>query len=323
MSNEFKISLITSISWAIVGALVTGLFSLLIFFLGNFSTQSTIEKNTVKTLSGYFDSVDKDMSYEQALKTIYEESENQKNEIDNLKNQLEEKEKLIDHQNSEEEINEIIQDATTYWNNSDFIQALTILNKSKSISKDIEVLYEQYSNQFCSHIISQADALVLEGNYDEAITNISDVLSIVSNNSKLKHKIEEIQNLKPQNLMDIITPYEKKGYTEKTKGEYMLMGGEKYYNGFQLGDSFTNTYAIFNLNARYSKIKGIIGHIDDSGDADKIVDIFADNILIDTIEIKYQDLPKDFDIDVTGINQLKFERSDGSTQTGFGDIFIQ
>ena len=73
MSNEFKKSLITAIAGAIVGALVTGLFSLLIFFLGNFSTQSTIEKNTVKTLSGYFDSVDKDMSYEQALKTIYEE----------------------------------------------------------------------------------------------------------------------------------------------------------------------------------------------------------------------------------------------------------
>ncbi len=127
MNNEFKKSLITAIAGAIVGALVTGLFSLLIFFLGNFSTQSTIEKNTVKTLSGYFDSVDKDMSYEQALKTIYEESEIQKNEINTLKNQLSEQQDLINQQNSEEEINKIIQNATEYRNDSNLAEALTLL----------------------------------------------------------------------------------------------------------------------------------------------------------------------------------------------------
>jgi len=127
MNNEFKKSLITAIAGAIVGALVTGLFSLLIFFLGNFSTQSTIEKNTVKTLSGYFDSVDKDMSYEQALKTIYEESEIQKNEINTFKNQLSEQQDLINQQNSEEEINKIIQNATEYRNDSNLAEALTLL----------------------------------------------------------------------------------------------------------------------------------------------------------------------------------------------------
>lgn len=110
-----------TIKGSIIGAVITGGISLLIFILGNFSTQSTIEKNTVETLSGYFDSVDKDMSYEQALKTIYEENENQKNEIDNLKNQLDEKQELIDHQNSEQEINEIVQSAIEYGNNSDFV----------------------------------------------------------------------------------------------------------------------------------------------------------------------------------------------------------
>jgi len=127
MNNEFKKSLITAIAGAIVGALVTGLFSLLIFFLGNFSTQSTIEKNTVKTLSGYFDSVDKDMSYEQVLKTIYEESEIQKNEINTFKNQLSEQQDLINQQNSEEEINKIIQNATEYRNDSNLAEALTLL----------------------------------------------------------------------------------------------------------------------------------------------------------------------------------------------------
>ena len=79
-----------TIKGSIIGALITGGISLLIFFLGNFSTQSTIEEKTVETLSGYFNSVDKDMSYEQALQTIYKENENLKIEIDSYNSSLNE-----------------------------------------------------------------------------------------------------------------------------------------------------------------------------------------------------------------------------------------
>ena len=40
-----------TIKGAIIGALITTIGSILIFFLGNFSTQATLEKNTVETLS--------------------------------------------------------------------------------------------------------------------------------------------------------------------------------------------------------------------------------------------------------------------------------
>ena len=73
-----------TIKGSIIGAVITGIISLLIFFLGNFSTQDAIEKNTVETLSRYFDSVDKDMSYEQTLQTIYKENVTLKSEISRL-----------------------------------------------------------------------------------------------------------------------------------------------------------------------------------------------------------------------------------------------
>lgn len=69
---------------SIIGATITGTISILIFFLGNFSTQSTLEKKTVETLSSYFDTIDKDMSYEQALQTVYKQNENLKYENTNL-----------------------------------------------------------------------------------------------------------------------------------------------------------------------------------------------------------------------------------------------
>ena len=47
-----------TIKGSIIGAIITVAGSVLIFFLGNFSTQDTIEKKTVETLSGYFDNID-------------------------------------------------------------------------------------------------------------------------------------------------------------------------------------------------------------------------------------------------------------------------
>lgn len=48
-----------TIKGSIIGALITVVGSILVFVLGNFSTQSTIEEKTVETLSEYFYSVDK------------------------------------------------------------------------------------------------------------------------------------------------------------------------------------------------------------------------------------------------------------------------
>ena len=67
----------------------------------------------------------------------------------------------------------------------------------------------------------------------------------------------------------------------------MGMGGTKYFNGFQLGTSWETSYAIFNLDAQYTKITGIIGHVDGSGEMDKTVNVFADGVLIATIDIGY------------------------------------
>lgn len=84
-----------TIKGAIIGALITTIGSILIFFLGNFSTQATLEKNTVETLSEYFESVDKDMSYKQALQTAYAELVNTM--LDNAIAQLDDGEKPIVH----------------------------------------------------------------------------------------------------------------------------------------------------------------------------------------------------------------------------------
>lgn len=73
-----------TIKGSIYGAFITVAGSVLVFYLGNFSTQATLEKNTVEMLSEYFDSVDKDMSYKQALQTVYKENKALKDKVNKL-----------------------------------------------------------------------------------------------------------------------------------------------------------------------------------------------------------------------------------------------
>lgn len=116
-------------------------------------------------------------------------------------------------------------------------------------------------------------------------------------------------------------PYEKRGYAEMLSSP-MSMGGDDYY-GFMLGDWWQSSYANFNLNAKYNNINITIGHVDGSGDIYATVNIYADDILIDTIEINNQDLPITYSYDIKNVKRLTFERLTGSTSTGFGDIIVQ
>ena len=68
----------------IISALITAFITTLPSVFINFSTQDTLERNTVETLSEYFESVDKDMSYKQALQTVYEETKQKNDEIKKL-----------------------------------------------------------------------------------------------------------------------------------------------------------------------------------------------------------------------------------------------
>lgn len=279
-----------TIKGALIGAIIPTVGSFAIFFLGNFSTQDTIERNTVETLSGYFDSVNREMSYEQALQTIYKENENLKIEIERLESQFEElnkqvsdKQAEINEKNSQEKINKIIQDATTYWNRSDFIQALSLLKNKKSESSDIESLYEQYSQEYVSNLIIAADNLITEKKYDEAIIRIKEGVILVSNPDILNNKITEIEAKYPINLSQIKVSASR--YFEQIQDRSIEDTiGHKHQSGnlFLLtshdGDDAYG-YTTLYLGEKYSSVSGIIAVSDESENAelDGHIEIYSKN----------------------------------------------
>lgn len=243
------------------------------------------------------------------------ENQQLKDEVDKL---------ILENQQLKDDANiEIINTSSYFAELGDYKNAILTLCSSTNITSSMNVQIDKYSKEYESQIIAEINNLIIEEKNDDALQVINEALKIIPNSTILNQKKEDIQALKAYYLLDIISPYETRGYEKIDMGEFIQMGGDKFYNGFALGEGWNTSYAIFNLNSKYKVITVMIGHIDGSGERDKTVTIYADDILKETIEIGYQDLPKEFTIDVTGVKKLKFERTDGTTKTGFVDLLIK
>ncbi len=319
---------------AIVGAFIAGLFSLLIFHLGNFSTQKSI----VESLAIRFDSIDSTMSYEQALETIYQERETDKKEIGSLNAQLNElttkidnQQALINEQNSADEINKIIQNATEYGNSFDYVQALSILNGVKEKTPEIELLINDYSQKYESRIIEQVNNLKVEEKLDDASNLINDALNVLPNSQILKDKLQEIKDSYPQNMVDVVPAYQSGGntYTEYTSlkngaSEYFTMGGVKYTNGMTFNADINIfddvSWAVYNLDKKYSSLEFMLGHVDGSDlGHETFLEIYYDGELKEEISVTPDMLPKPVSLNLSGVAQLKMQvRSSGNNGPLYG-----
>ena len=97
-----------------------------------------------------------------------------------------------------------------------------------------------------------------------------------------------------------------------TKFITFSMGGVKYNEGIMLHSTHTvlqtkPAYASFNLDGKYDTISFVVGHISNSNvyESDQI-EIYADGVLIKTIDVKFHMLPQEYIVDVTGCRHLEF-----------------
>ncbi len=325
-----------SVVGAVIGAIITGLFSLLIFYLGNFSTQETLENSIVETLSIRFDSIDKDMSYDQALETIYKEHENAIKEISNLQtqideynvkvselnNQINEKQLLINNQNSQEEIDRIIQAATEYWNNSDYIQALTLLKNSITKSVDIEIVYKQYSDEYKNLLLLQAESLIAERKKEEAIDILKEGSLLIADNNEINNKIDEISN-KPSALLCNLVPisgtdsYEQYDIWDISSQDNY---GNKYSSGICLKQKYNEkVHLVYALNGQYTILTGyfVLSEADKNTDGNYVLYAYTlvngePKLLWESTPLSTATRPIPVEINVSGVMDLVIEVYDPS-----------
>lgn len=304
------------------------LLTAILAFAGSFVLylfqQHDIEKKTVETLSGYFEEVDKDMSYSDAIKFLYESSQTKDRLIESLRAENAELNSLKEQVTSEEINREIIDSATSFAESEDYAMAYAVLSSITKKTPQITVMAQEYQRKYEAQVIIEADSLISNGEYEEAQKVIDNALKVITDSSILKEKKASIKNAKPQKFMNIFEPHEASYYYKKANGDTMQMAGQKYYDGFELGHSRYVAYATFNLKEKYTEITGHIGHLDGTGGETNILRIIAENDrVIETIEIPNDGLPQDFSIPVSGVNLLRFERTAGYGQTCLADIMIR
>lgn len=340
-----------TIKGSIIGALITVVGSILVFILGNFSTQDSI----VESLSVRFDSVDESMSYEQALQAIYEEVEQLKANNTTLEKSLgesntnystlqTENENLLSEieslKNKDNRIEQIAL-AESYASSGKYEIAIPILNEITEKTEDVNALLKEYITNYESSIISNAESLANNGNYDEATALIDEALKIVPDSQKIINKKD---NITPKYLVSTVECYKAENLGMIDNRDSIHMSGKEYKYAiysqpFNVFDTLLNgdysACAFFNLDSKYTQLSGIIGHIDFSGTGtlgendgghvyDAEITIWGDNKEICSISLSANDPATSFNEFIEGVNILEFRiECTGNSKVGIADIQVR
>lgn len=109
----------SGIAGAVAGAMITGCFSVGLFI----AEKDSIEKKTVETLAGYFDFININMSYEEILKRIYEDSTIVKKENEELKKEVNDLKGQINADGNNTDKGELIKEDGNPQNMTDIVPA--------------------------------------------------------------------------------------------------------------------------------------------------------------------------------------------------------
>lgn len=128
-------------------------------------------------------------------------------------------------------------------------------------------------------------------------------------------------------LGNLYEPYNSSYYEPYINGNFIMMGGKKRLNGFTLGHDCLGAEkkADFNIEGKYSKVTFKVGKVDGAYnspyDGDFDVNVYADGILVDTIVVKLDELPRSVSINLDHTERLTFEVEEGAcTVIGFSDV---
>ena len=344
LKKDLLVQIISGIIVAIITAIATGIVT-------NYFTQ----KGIIEAISVRFDSVDSNMSYEQALQLVYEDMEQMKANNFTLQKRIDESNDSyaalqLENNSLQSEIDSLkntiscteqIVLAESYASSGKYEIAIPILNEINEKSEDVNALLKEYKNNYETLVISNAESLAHNGNYDEAITLIEEALKVIPD-SQILH--DKKKNVTPQYLVDTIECYKAENLWLLDSKEYIKMSGKSYRHAIFSKSSdigvtmFNNAYsasAFYNLDGTYSQLSGTIGHIDFSGsgtigenDSGQVYDaeitIWGDNKEIYTIVLSANDMAQSFNIPIEGVNKLEFRiKCNGNSSVGIAEIQIR
>lgn len=287
---------------ALIGAIIPTVGAFAIFFLGDFSTQSKLERDTVKVLSEKFDSVEKDMSYEDALQAVFKENEDFKNqlslmndELSSAQNELSETQNILS--SKEEELQNKISE-TPKVEYSDFD-----ININGEVTENLKKAFLNIDGRDFISFDTLNKITNEEVNYSDNVLYIGHTTGT---------KVD---------LMDTCPPYDVSDSYDYNEDSFEMTG--KTYDGFSM-ELYGTEYVLVNLEGKYSNLMFDFGHVDGEGKNDCTLNIYLDDKLEKTIEQRADANVSHINVPLNYSNHLKFEfYSPHTTRYGLGNIKLE
>lgn len=302
-----------SIISAIVGAVITGVFSIALFYF----EKRTTENETIGLLANYFSDIDEDMAYEEALKIIYQDQISLSNENTELKEEIDELKQV-----NNQEANDMLDRASAYAQEGNYAAAISQIKKLTNIdgySVEIDALLKEYSSKYEMTVEEQAKEFLSEQKNEDASVLVGNAMKVIPESEGLKTLMDEIERSYPQNMIEVSPAYESGGnpykeYSSSNLGatESFLMAGIQYTNGMTFNADINIfddvSWALYNLDGKYETLEFVIGHVDgtDIGH-ETYLQIYYNGNFSQEILLKPDMIPQSVTLNVTDVKQLKLQ----------------
>ena len=247
-----------------------------------------------------------------------------------LQNKLDEYTTKLAQQNKQK----VLDDAAALANKEDYLGALKKIEAAqKDLPDDVdyEIAYDNYCSAYEDSVIAQADSLAANKDYEGAIALVEMAQTNVKSSAKLEAaKQKYVSNLPAEFLYNLqYTEFNNQG---QTSNDFYLIHGsvtshlgeiyeqgilfKHYYTTVLTGDWYKEFFLKYNLNQSYARLCGSISMIKtvdviganttDASTANRVcIEFIGDGATLYKSPMINPTAKIDFDIDISGINELK------------------
>jgi len=169
----------------------------------------------------------------------------------------------------------ILDTAANYVDDNEWSRAISFLNNVlQDILNDaiVEERLRSYKQDYVIHATSQADRLVRQGSYDDAIFILSNVLYTLPGNAQIIEQISRVEGLRPVSLASIAVAGSNLFGYDTNQGSFWFRANLQ--GGYDDGDF---SYAVFNLNQEFSRFSAnLVAQYDLFADGEFLLEIMLD-----------------------------------------------
>ena len=206
---------------------------------------------------------------------------------------------------------EVIASADALAADGDYMGAIQkIAEGTEIVGEDSELTAKAsvYEDTYVDDVVSTVNSLIATRDYETATATLTTAIGIFPDNQKLLAEKDILSNSAPKSVLAACPPYETKGCSL----DVAKMGGKSYANALIMSGGYgdgSGAHAFFNLDGKYDVLEFDLGHVDGSSMSDETLEIILDGVTVQVIDMKAEDLPKHYTIDLDGATQMKIAQS--------------